>query len=530
MKKSTDDKQIEIVINGTEKNTIDISKLLKNVSLFDFYTKPIVYSSEDFSEDCDYIFVGNDEIGSVNGNLRKRFSHYYNDTVKPHFVNKDLYTKKSCKSTSHILSQENWFRHQTEIVELSPGIIVPRFVKDIIPPGQKTYEWFSIKDRLESIEEKCWIIFQNLALNSVAFFEFDPIKYKECNRYWIEEKSYLKNKRPEISFIEYKYDCSLNTIEIKDLWINGKRTTEEEAFKLKAEYEVKKLDTLTETFSSKFMSEIYSKLSMLAKDNFEAKLISTNQFDKITYIASSNTWELALQAQNIFINHNSSEEDIKTFIDTANQYYIKKWASKFLVENNLTYAMDITSTTNKIQLQIPVQEKNKMTKTKDKVIQIAISDGQEVAKRVAAKQIAKLMQDVLIKALTKDMKGKKKLETKTTLEEFFASEKGLILIQMFCGIGFPIAKKYIPVQYHDKLTMISDEMRVQGETTIALELIGAVEPIIKMAASGIMNSLNQFSSVEELVRIETNTNNQKETEKEAEVVELLSAKEKGNKA
>jgi len=125
------------------------------------------------------------------------------------------------------------------------------------------------------------------------------------------------------------------------------------------------------------------------------------------------------------------------------------------------------------------------------------------------------------------LKGKKKSETKTTLEEFFASEKGLILIQIFCGIGLPIAKKYIPVQYHDKLTMISDEMKIQGETTIALELIGAVEPIIKMAATGIMGSLNQFSSAEELVRIETNTNDQKETEREAEVIELLSTKEKG---
>lgn len=524
--------QIEVVIDGTGKKTIELSRLLNNISLFDFYTKPIV-SYGSFTEGCDYIFLGNPTIGSVNGSLREKFPHFYNDTVKPHFINRNCYTKKSCiSSNGSDLSQEEWFKYQTERVELSSGVAAPRFIKDLIPPGEKVYDWFTVEYSLESIKEKCWIIYNPPSLNSSAVFEFDPIRYKEFKGYWARSESYPENKKPEISYIRYKCDNILKTIEVEELWVNGKKMTEAEAFKIKAEYEVKKLDTLTKTFNSDFMTKIYSKLSMLAKDNFEAELKGPNQNDKITYIATSYSWELFLRSQNIFINHNSSEKDVQAFIEKANKYYLEKWVMKFLSKNGLTQAMTVATVADKQQSPVDnssSQEINNMAiKTKDKVIQIAISDGQEVAKRVATKQISKLMQDTLVKALTQDMKGKKKSETKTALEEFFASEKGMAVIQVLCGVGLPFAQKYIPEQYHGKLTMIADEMRVQGETTAALELIGAVEPLIKMAAGGIMNSLNQFSSVEEFVRIETGSVEVSKTDnqKEAEVVELASAKER----
>ena len=104
----------------------------------------------------------------------------------------------------------------------------------------------------------------------------------------------------------------------------------------------------------------------------------------------------------------------------------------------------------------------------------------------------------------------------------------MAVIQVICGIGLPFASKYIPEKYHDKLETISTELRIQGETTAALELIGAVEPLIQMAASGIMDSLSSLTAAEELVRVETETVETISAPKhqEAEVVELSSAKER----
>lgn len=175
-----------------------------------------------------------------------------------------------------------------------------------------------------------------------------------------------------------------------------------------------------------------------------------------------------------------------------------------------------------------IKEINNMAKNtiQEKAIQIIRSDAQETAKRVAVLRMSKVIQDGLVKALTQDLKGKNKNQTKKAFEEFFATEKGVATIQMVAGVVLPYVQKYLPEKYHAYVDIVATEMRVQGGTTATLEVIGAVEPIIKMLAGGVMDSFNSMNSVNELIRIETETVQATKApeQAQAEVVELSSAK------
>ncbi len=159
----------------------------------------------------------------------------------------------------------------------------------------------------------------------------------------------------------------------------------------------------------------------------------------------------------------------------------------------------------------------------EKMIDIAKSDAQETAKRLAVIKMSKIIQDALVKALTQDLKGKKKSDTMKAFHEFFATEKGMAVIQVIAGIGLPAVRKYVPQKYHAYLDITSKEMRIQGETTAVLSAIDTVEPLIKMLTGGIMDSFN--SSGAELVRIETDApaTTEKTEGQEAQVFEFSQA-------
>lgn len=175
-----------------------------------------------------------------------------------------------------------------------------------------------------------------------------------------------------------------------------------------------------------------------------------------------------------------------------------------------------------------IKEINNMAKNtiQEKAIQIIRSDAQETAKRVAVLRMSKVIQDGLVKALTQDLKGKNKNQTKKAFEEFFATEKGVATIQMVAGVALPYVQKYLPEKYHAYVDIVATEMRVQGGTTATLEVIGVVEPMIKLLAGGIMDSFNSMNFVSEFVRIETETVDAAKVpeQAQAEVVELSSAK------
>lgn len=532
---------IDILTDEEHIKSFDLKKILNHISVFDFYSLPI---SSKTGHQNDYLLLSDYGFGTVYYAKQKGYGIYGNP-IKLNYQNNctryHLYQRETEGSES--LNKENWFKIQTELVEIKEGegthgFKIPKFIKDIIPEGMKIYDWKSVSSNLKEIKERCYFVNKRyLDEEHFEFFEFDPEKYyKKYDKayYWSNPRVYKHDDPPKITFAGYVIDKKTQSLNLKELYVNGKRTAESAAFKIKAKYDLdNSKKSIRSQFGTRFKEKVYDKLSDVAKANFEPAL-KTNEAKKLTYVLTEpNIWDLTFGPLKQGIHYTSSDKRIEMFVELVNSYYSLLEEDKKVSEQALTPSPVVDTLSDKQLPQSPIsnssQEKNKMAiNAKDKVIQIAISDGQEVAKRVATKQISKLMQDTLVKALTQDMKGKKKSDTKTALEEFFASEKGMAVIQVICGVGLPFAEKYIPAQYHSKLKMIADEMRVQGETTAALELIGAVEPLVKMAAGGIMDSLNQFSSIEEFVRVETETVSVSKTDqhKEAEVVELASAKER----
>lgn len=515
---------IEVIYNDNEKISIEIKKLLDHIPVSKFYEYGKL-TSRQYSNGIYF-----DKFPSLG--LIDEKSNFV-DIYKPHSVGNDLFFSKATEDILSYQGVKNWFKHQTEMVPVLSGKIqIPRFIKDLIPSREGNI--MSVSD--PQAENADWIFYK-------TGNEFEIYKLGGKN-----PEKFLTATSPEITCQTFQVDPDKNTITLKEVFVNGKQVTEEEAFRIKAEFELKRYN-LKNDFNEDFLKNVYDKLSYKAKLMFEAD--NRSNANQITYITLKDSWSLACLSIKEKLHSTSSAKEIENFIQKVNEYYS---GNKIEVKTDLKVKdldvninlkiegvdnsileRDLTATPARVTLSDKQENHNlgenimaaKQT-TKEKVVAIAISDGKEVAKRVATKQISKIMQDTLVKALTQDLKGKKKTQTKTALEEFFASEKGMAVIQVICGIGLPFASKYIPEKYHDKLETISTELRIQGETTAALELIGAVEPLIQMAASGIMDSLSSLTAAEEFVRVETETVETISAPKhqEAEVVELSSAKER----
>ena len=171
------------------------------------------------------------------------------------------------------------------------------------------------------------------------------------------------------------------------------------------------------------------------------------------------------------------------------------------------------------------QEVKTMSKL-EKVKEIAKSDAKIVAKRVAVEKISQVLQKALVEIMTRNLKGKQKSALAKNLVQFFDTEKGRAVLQFFAGVGLPMIASHIPNKYHHILEEVSTEFRVQGETTVMLEAIGAVQPLIMMATSGMLDAFR--SSVEEetetnvRVHVDTVTHNS-HAEHELEAAQVLAA-------
>lgn len=515
---------IEVLFNDNEKLSIKIIDLLKHVPVSKFYEygklTSVQYSNGIY-------FDKYPSLGLVDNKTN------FVDIYKPHLVDRGSFFSKATEGVTSHQGVKNWFNHQTELVPVPSGKFkIPRFIKDLIPIGEGNIMQYSDPQA----ENADWIMCK-------TGNEIEIYKYGGKN-----PGKFLMATAPEITCQTFQIDPDKNTITLKEVFVNGKQVTEEEAFRIKAEFELKR-HNLKKDFHEDFLKNVYDKLAYKTKLMFEAE--NRSNVDKITYISTKDSWSLLSLAIEESLHSTSSTKEIEEFIRKINEYYseekIEVKTDLKVKDINININASLNGVSNSVLESVLTEDRSRVTlsdkqenhipgenimaakeSSKEKVVAIAISDGKEVAKRVATKQISKLIQDTLVKALTQDLKGKKKTQTKTALEEFFASEKGMAVIQVICGVGLPFASKYIPEKYHDKLETISTELRIQGETTAALELIGAVEPLIKMAASGIMDSLSSLTAAEEFVRVETETTNIVSTSKhqEAEVVELASAKER----
>jgi hypothetical protein len=154
---------------------------------------------------------------------------------------------------------------------------------------------------------------------------------------------------------------------------------------------------------------------------------------------------------------------------------------------------------------VPQTGEPKMSKSQ-KVLEIAKSDAAIVAKRVAVQQVSKIIQNLIVEAMSSGKKGKQKTAFKSNLEEFFSSETGKAILQFASGLLLPQLAKYaqqynlLKPQHLFVVDFLAEEMRIQGETTVALQAIEAVTPLVSMLTSGLTSQMSSFfSSVEESV-------------------------------
>ena len=146
------------------------------------------------------------------------------------------------------------------------------------------------------------------------------------------------------------------------------------------------------------------------------------------------------------------------------------------------------------------QEVKTMSKF-DKVKEIAKSDAKIVAKRVAVEKISQVLQKALVEIMTANLKGKQKSTLAKNLVEFFDTEKGKAVLQFFAGVGLPMISAHIPSKYHSILEEVSTEFRIQGETTVMLEAINAVQPLVMMATSGVLDAFTAGAEEEAATNI-----------------------------
>lgn len=198
-----------------------------------------------------------------------------------------------------------------------------------------------------------------------------------------------------------------------------------------------------------------------------------------------------------------SEEDFKKEIERRSQKNINSETN-----TKTEIAAPLTASVASLKSEgTPASEEKKMTKsTKEKVFEIAKSDAVEVAKRVAVQQISNTIQDLLIELISSGKKGKQKTALKSNLEEFFSSEAGRAMVKFASGLMLPqlatYAEKYgmLKPQHVMIVQVLSEEMRIQGETDATLHVIDMVTPMLSMLTSGLTSQFGSlFSSFEENV-------------------------------
>ena len=127
----------------------------------------------------------------------------------------------------------------------------------------------------------------------------------------------------------------------------------------------------------------------------------------------------------------------------------------------------------------------------DKAKAIILSDASIVAQRVAVEQVAKQIQNMIIGLLVSKQKGRQKTAMKTQLEEFFSSKAGSATIKFIAGLALPRVAEYaakyglLKPQHLVVVETLATELRIQGETDAALEVMEALSPLVSMLTSGL---------------------------------------------
>jgi hypothetical protein len=131
----------------------------------------------------------------------------------------------------------------------------------------------------------------------------------------------------------------------------------------------------------------------------------------------------------------------------------------------------------------------------DTVKATAFSDAREVAKRIAAEQIVKVVQSMLVQLLSANKTKKQQESIRQQISDMIASNNGRLFIGFVIGMFLPFLKQQLPEKYHELLEEMSQEFRVQSETEVATKLldsmIGPTWDALKFTFSTFMNNPEQ---------------------------------------
>ncbi len=131
----------------------------------------------------------------------------------------------------------------------------------------------------------------------------------------------------------------------------------------------------------------------------------------------------------------------------------------------------------------------------DAVKATAFSDAREVAKRIAAEQIVKVVQSMLVQLLSANKTKKQQESIRQQISDMIASNNGRLFIGFVIGMFLPFLKQQLPEKYHELLEEMSQEFRVQSETEVATKLldsmIGPTWDALKFTFSTFMNNPEQ---------------------------------------
>ena len=240
--------------------------------------------------------------------------------------------------------------------------------------------------------------------------------------------------------------------------------------------------------SPKIYSKYYEKMSK-SYDNqkhFDEAGLSANFWNhkeyfadeiepKITHIAfvlNDSKKEIEYE----FIKINGEEKSLQAAFQIRSDF-IKKTISKV----EAVYDKNLSKQENKeekIEDSAAVVAAAATNTNTNKLKEIIVSDSVEVYKRISVSRISKLVQDILIQIISAAAPKNKK-QVHSQLESFFKSEKGKALIQLVSGASLPFVLSHIPEKYREYISVASDELRIQGETQIALEIIDSFSGFMK---------------------------------------------------
>jgi hypothetical protein len=161
-----------------------------------------------------------------------------------------------------------------------------------------------------------------------------------------------------------------------------------------------------------------------------------------------------------------------------------------------------------------------------------------VGLRVAAGQVTKAIQSIVVKLLAKSTTTAASNKSFTNqLNTFFSSPSGKVVLGFLSSLLLPQLNRMIPEKYHPVLSALSDEMRIQAETTVACSVVDELTETLHFISQTMIESIDVFGGVNAETVVNSgprvlveSTNNQPTVENTDEAVVFQSTGTETNKA